>query len=391
VKFLRDQSRFRIVNKARQIGYSFTIGLEAVIGAGIGNRDQLLVSSSEKNAAEVLDKCRKWARVLQLPLEKDSYDKIEFVNGKKILSLAQNPDTVRGYSGDVYLDEFAHHKFSEEIFRATFPIATLGFRFTIISTPLAKSGRFYSLYNDTGVYSNYSRHRTTIIEAVQQGLRVDIDSIRNAIDEETFRQEYLCEFVDESTAYFPYELLLSNTGDSADSMLDGATNYIGIDIGRRNDRTAIVVLSQLNEGLTVSKVEVLDRMEFAKQREVIRQVVQGYGIQGGGIDASGLGMQMAEELNQEFAWLEPVSFTNAIKETIAVTVKRKFEERRLTIPNDKNLISDIHSIKRSVTQSGNIRFDAERTSQGHSDRFWALALAVYSATNPVYAPEVRFI
>ena len=34
-----------------------------------------------------------------------------------------------------------------------------------------------------------------------------------------------------------------------------------------------------------------------------------------------------------------------------------------------------------TTASGGIRFCAERTSDGHADRFWALALAVYAASS----------
>ena len=40
----------------------------------------------------------------------------------------------------------------------------------------------------------------------------------------------------------------------------------------------------------------------------------------------------------------------------------------------REFISQIHSIKRLVLPSGKVAFDAERTSRGHADRFWAMAL-----------------
>jgi phage FluMu gp28-like protein len=40
-------------------------------------------------------------------------------------------------------------------------------------------------------------------------------------------------------------------------------------------------------------------------------------------------------------------------------------------------------VKRYVTPSGNVRFDAERTDKGHADRFWALAEVINAATQPV--------
>ena len=55
------------------------------------------------------------------------------------------------------------------------------------------------------------------------------------------------------------------------------------------------------------------------------------------------------------------------------------EDGEIIIPDDKDLINDIHSVKRHVTASGGFRFDAERTSKGHADRFWALGMAHHSA------------
>ena len=48
------------------------------------------------------------------------------------------------------------------------------------------------------------------------------------------------------------------------------------------------------------------------------------------------------------------------------------------MPRDRELIAQIHSIKKSLTPSGKASFDAERAagrSKGHADRFWALVLA----------------
>ncbi len=47
-----------------------------------------------------------------------------------------------------------------------------------------------------------------------------------------------------------------------------------------------------------------------------------------------------------------------------------------TLPKQRDLVAQIHSIKRRVLPSGKVSFDAERTGRGgHADRFWAIALA----------------
>ncbi len=64
-------------------------------------------------------------------------------------------------------------------------------------------------------------------------------------------------------------------------------------------------------------------------------------------------------------------------------VKQAFEERTVRIPDNREVRADINSVKRFVTLAGNVRFDAEHTDRGHADRFWALALVVNAASQPV--------
>jgi len=61
-------------------------------------------------------------------------------------------------------------------------------------------------------------------------------------------------------------------------------------------------------------------------------------------------------------------------------VRMAFEDRSVRIPwADDNLKSDIRAIRKEVTSSGNVRFAADRGTNGHADRFWGLALALRSA------------
>jgi phage FluMu gp28-like protein len=61
-------------------------------------------------------------------------------------------------------------------------------------------------------------------------------------------------------------------------------------------------------------------------------------------------------------------------------VKQAFEERRVRIPDNREVRADINAVKRFVTPAGNVRFDAEHTDRGHADRFWALAMVVNAAS-----------
>jgi len=379
-QWLTDTHRFRIANKARQVGWSTVIGLEALIQATYRRRQQIIVSASEKNAQEVLGYARGWLELAnfcgcEIQTDIDSQTELSIAGGQKILSLPQNPRTIRGFAGDVYLDEYAHHRDAREIYTAVFPSTTRGYRLSVVSTPLGESGEYHKLWSGS---NDYSRHRITIHDAIRDGLAVDVEAIRRNMDAESFRQEYECEFIDESTSYFPYELLVSCTGPfPADR---SGSHYLGVDVGRRHDRTAISVVQQLGNVYYAYPVEVMARTEFAIQQTAIEQIWTERKIQRGAIDESGIGMQLAEDLRRELGNIEPVTFTNLIKESLVVTVRRLLEARRLVLPeDDQGLIADMHSIKKEITIAGNVRYDAERSESGHADRFWALALAVHAS------------
>ena len=60
----------------------------------------------------------------------------------------------------------------------------------------------------------------------------------------------------------------------------------------------------------------------------------------------------------------------------ATDFKILLQRRDVLLPRDRNLVGQIHSIKKRVLPSGKVSFDAERTAEGgHADRFWAIALA----------------
>jgi hypothetical protein len=53
--------------------------------------------------------------------------------------------------------------------------------------------------------------------------------------------------------------------------------------------------------------------------------------------------------------------------------------------------ADLRSVTKQTTEAGNIRFTAERTPDGHADRFWALALACMRARPPTLPSGGRLL
>ncbi len=231
-----------------------------------------------------------------------------------------------------------------------------------------------------------------IHEAVAQGLPANINLLRSGCDdEETWLQEYCCQFLSDAANYIPIELILTCVHEAATTDLsavdlaglEGKELYLGIDIGRKRDLT-IAWLFERRDGVLWSRVLLaLKDMTFDAQEKLLFSLMD-LGVRRAGIDASGLGMMLAEHAVEKYgAVVEPTTFTMQLKERLAPMVKQAFEDRTVRIPDSREVRADINSVKRFVTPSGNVRFDAEHTDRGHADRFWALAQVISTATQPV--------
>ena len=133
-------------------------------------------------------------------------------------------------------------------------------------------------------------------------------------------------------------------------------------------------------------VRTLDRAPFAEQLECARELLRLEREDGqplvrrAAIDATGIGAMLAETLAEEFGpRVEPVTFTAAVKENLAYRTKRRMEKQLSLLPDTREVRRAFSAVKRVVTPSGNLRFDAVRTAAGHADEFWAKALADLAA------------
>ena len=207
-------------------------------------------------------------------------------------------------------------------------------------------------------------------------------------DEQLFRQEFGCEFLDEATAFLTYEMIARCEDASLESSIDYATLrnnkndlFAGVDIGRRHDRTVIWLLERDGETLVTRGIWILAQTSFREQYEALRRVLMLPGLRRCCIDAGGLGMQLAESATEDFGGhrVEGLTFTGAVKAQLAGGLRIGVEDGLIRIPVDESIRNDWHSIQRTITPAGHIRYDAQRTAAGHGDRFWAAALAVHAA------------
>jgi phage FluMu gp28-like protein len=396
-RFANDGRRLKIWLAARQVGKSTAVAYEAVcLAAASAGTSVLLVSASQRQSRELLEKVRFWILLLKAGVgegltRRESSEMVVLANGSRTISLPANPDTIRGFSGHIFLDEFAFHHDSRRIWAAVFPIVTRGFKLRITSTPNGKQNLFHRLW--TSGDQEWSRHVTNIHHAIEDGLAVDPAALRAGVpDPETWAQEYECRFVDEATAFLTYELigLVEHDAAGRPEMATDGPFYVGMDIGRRRDLTVIWVLEQVGDVFWTREVTVLKTASFAEQDRELNRVVKSYHPGRICMDQTGLGEKMVEDAQNRFGRnrVEGVLFSAPVKHELALGLRRVFESKKIRIPGESEIREDLHRIKRMVTVAGNIRYDAERTGAGHGDRFWAAALAVHATDEPTVGPEV---
>ena len=370
---------------SRQIGKSLTLAYIAVEKAWTNpNSKVVLISSGERAALEVLDKVKRIAKLFQCCFSDTQANftidittsEVRFSNGSRIITLPSgDPDKVRGYSPLLTVcDEFSTLEHQDEFYRAIFPSITSPFgppKSLIISgTPIGRSNTFWRLWEEPNDYNKFS---INIYEAKDQGLDVDIDLLKkNMIDEESFAQEFLCQPLDSNVSLFSYELLNSVTYKTLPKVI---SRSLGIDIGRTHDKTAIAILAETSEGTFIEEVKTLSNMEFRDQFEHIKALIVALKPRKVCIDRTGIGMQLAEDLQREFgALIDGLAFTAQSKLEIFNNLKKAFSQSTCKIPDDPELIKDLNKIRRVVTANG-ISYQADSDDTGHADKATSIALA----------------
>jgi phage FluMu gp28-like protein len=216
-KLILDENRYRIVNKARQLGLSLCLAIEALIECLINpNYTVLFVSTGEEAAKRILDYV--YDLINSMPdhlrprLSVQTKTEIRFVNKSKLVSLPSNPSTIRGYRAHrVYIDEAAHFLNDKEIFSAIQPSISRGGKMTVVSTPFGRANTYYEIWD---THPLYTKHKIPWFECPDPKYVEGVKQDKKDMDEIEFSQEYECNFCSDEMAYFPFSLLRPCIDDS---------------------------------------------------------------------------------------------------------------------------------------------------------------------------------
>jgi hypothetical protein len=203
-------SHRRIVNCTRQWGKSTVAAVVAVHRAYFRAKSLVVVACpTEKQSAELVWKARDFMTKLGLRQRRDGSNRISlrFPNGSRIVGIPGKEATLRGFSAVSLLIIDEASRVDDAVYKALRPMLAVGNGdLWLLSTPFGKRGFFYE--NWAGGGEDWVR---TAVPATECSRITDgfLEQERRQMGDLWFRQEYLCEFIDEGHQMFGRDLVMA--------------------------------------------------------------------------------------------------------------------------------------------------------------------------------------
>lgn len=420
-KLLDDDARLIVSCWSRQTGKSFTNGakiLKDIVQAEAEGKKRLWTvgSRGERQAKDLMrDTLRPMVEAFQVLYKsktgceiqessvktadegwKFGTSEIEFPGGSRITAIPALPQTMRGRTTSIFLDEMAFHDDGgTEIWRAAFPIISSrkSLKMMVASTPNGMNNQFAKFVKGDAEAKMWSRHITDIYQAVKQGLDRDIEFLKTAAgDERLWAQEFELDFTDEAAIFLPYELILPCESKDAGKphLYNGGLCYVGVDIGRHKHLFVVTVLEKITKNLfIVREVYEASGITFQQQDAVMDRIMNQYKVAACRVDETGIGARSAETYRNKYgSRCEGLVFTVNSKHDMASYLKRLLQEKSLFIPDNINYREDLHSVEQRSLPSGAFVYSSPTVNGSHADRFWSLGLACEAANRPAMPFQV---
>ncbi len=418
VWFRNGHQRTRAILKSRQIGATWYFAREALLDAVKTGRNQIFLSASKAQAhvfRQYIVQFAKEACGVEL-----TGDPIVLPNGAHLYFLGTNAKTAQGYHGNFYFDEFFWVNNFEVLNKVASGMAMhKKWRKTYFSTPSSVTHQAYQFWTgerhnkrkakDKQILIDVSHNRlqggftgedkiwrqiVTILDAERGGCDLfDIDELFNyEYTEDQAENLLMCKFIDDSQSVFP---LASMQRCMVDSWLEwddvkpftqrpfgNRAVWIGYDPSHSGDSAGCAVIAPpLVPG---GKFRLIEHhqwrgMDFEAQAEEIRKLTQRYNVEYIGVDATGLGQAVYQNVKKFFPAVHEILYSIEVKSNMVIKAQHVINRGRFEFDAGATEVAQsFMAIKKILTASGrSVTYDAGRNEEtGHADLAWACMHAI---------------
>ena len=386
VPIIEDKSRFKVVNAGRRFGKT-KIAARMLVVKAIEQPGMLgwWIAPEYKNIkrgyAEVVSQIPPALLSKPAPPITSQNLVLEFKNGSVLeFYSGKNPDAMAGAGVDyAVIDEAALVPHGEEVWNQLVrpTLMDRGGGALFISTPRGKNW-FWELYNkglsnhpanrDWGCWHRTSLDNPTIPENVsdpeerKRRRELEVEEARLIMPEMLFKQEILAEFMSSAASIFNLETpgaVVENTVEAR------GTVYVGIDLAKKEDFT-VISAARAEDRMPVYHRK-FNELKWTEQRQMIHEAIKEIYEAGAeeirvGIDSTGVGEAIADDLEAEGLDVERILFTNQWKERAVGVLSRDFQN------GDAHILSlarsEFDHYEYEMTAAGNYKFES---SVGHDD------------------------
>ncbi len=203
---LRSENKRLLLNCCRQSGKSTTTATKALHTSLYKPQSLILIASpSLRQSQELFRKIKQsFDRLDQRPrLLEDNKLSMTLENGSRIVSLPGDQSTVRGYSGVTMILEDEAAQVSDAFYQAILPMLIVNQGTMIcMSTPFGKRGHFFNEWQNGG--SDWQRIQVEATQCPRMTVE-ELERQKRAMGDMFFRQEFMCEFVDNILQTFSHD------------------------------------------------------------------------------------------------------------------------------------------------------------------------------------------
>jgi uncharacterized C2H2 Zn-finger protein len=373
----KDVHRFKVIVAHRRFGKT-TLAINEIIkhAIEIPGRYWYVAPTYRQAKTIAYDMLQSFLPVELIEKRNENELTFKLFNGSEIaLKGAENRDSLRGVGlKGLILDEYGMMERSvwEAVLEPTLNDSQENKGWCIfIGTPNGRN-HFYELFkkppSDEYACFHFKADVTNILS------KEFIEQARNKLPEETFRQEYLAEFLEgEGSVFRGIEAIAAPTDLCYEDPQWGKQYQLGVDLARLRDFTVITVVDQ---NLKVVRWERFQKLDWEYQKLKIIAIAEQYGHARVVIDATGVGDPIAQSLIAEGMNVLPFKMTHSsAKKELIDNLKLRIEQKQITIPKEKELLDELEAYQYQLTPSGVVKYEAP--SGFHDDCVMSLALSVY--------------
>jgi len=367
-KILESTTRFRVCAAGRRWGKTL-LGIYLAITHALEKKGAIVWWVAPVYAQSLIPYRKILSSMPELIVYANKDEKrIELMNSSVLeFKSSDRPDNLRGEGIDfLILDEAAY--IDDDVWYACLrpALSDKNGKAVIISTPAGRNW-FYHVYMLGFTDPEYMSFKSPTSDNPLIS-KSEIEEARRNLPDYVFRQEYLAEFIDSSSAVFPsYNSCISTNINSEPEY--GMKYLAGWDIGKRQSYSVLTIMDRAGRVVLIEKVVG----DYTAQIDRVVELVKKYNNARLCVDATGLGDPIVDVLRKYNINIYPVKLTSESKASLINALSISFSNHSITIPPNPELMKELDNFTVDYTRHGKIKLGARKGY--HDDYVISLALA----------------